>query len=95
MRPLPIQPALLNGLFNAAITQGYAVPDLYCHYTGYVDISSAQSRPLVCFKKLPSSGRKLKQYHERRLLSEIPIFMCDSQNRKMYFFKETRFRVVF
>lgn len=39
MRLLPIQPALLNGLFYTAITQGYAEPDLFCHYTCSVDIS--------------------------------------------------------
>lgn len=40
MRLLPIQPALLNGLFYIAITQGYAEHDLYSHYTGSVGISS-------------------------------------------------------
>lgn len=60
MRLLPIQPASLYGLVFTAITQGYAEPDLYCHYTGSVDISSTLEMNHG-FMHLPVSGQNLKQ----------------------------------
>lgn len=40
LRRLAIQPELFSNLFYAAIIQGCAELDLFCHYAASVDISS-------------------------------------------------------